>query len=316
MPNIFCPNPPGLCEDEALPTANYSSEAPDQNVFFGRSYNVQQQPPLGSPWQSTGCIGTCTSTISQADANACAQRQLMVCLSGKWPEYEDNPNDDPEQPPVVVVNRQTFLNDQQTCDFTCADGQVFTYTVPAGTVSAFSLAAANSFALSMACNGSIDNRICIGDPTPAGACLDEEYSGTCTITAPERPGGYTISLQAGSLPPGLSTAIDGNTISFPGTPTSAGEYPFVIQVSDQEGNFMQKTVTIYVVGILPATLPDASVGAPYSVTFTSLGPVLGTVTWTLVGTLPSGLTFSVDTISGTPTTEETDTFTVTMSDER
>lgn len=316
MPNILCLKPQSDCSDPSLPQTNYSSEAPDNRAFFGRAYNPGLFPPLGSPWQSTGCIGTCTSTISQADANACAARQVITCLSGEWPVYEDNPNDDPEQPPVLTRDRPTFLNEEQSCNFTCADGNVFTYTVPAGTVLAFSLAAANASAASIACNRAIDLRICVGELSPAGACLGAAYSGTVEISAPVRPGGFAVT--ALDVPPGISMSFSGTTISFTGFPSAAGEYPVMIQVEDADGNFMSKTVTFYVVGILPDTLPDAQLGIAYSQTLTTVGPVLGTVVWAIVGTLPDGLTLNASTgeISGTPTTAQTSSFTATMTDER
>jgi hypothetical protein len=64
-------------------------------------------------------------------------------------------------------------------------------------------------------------------------------------------------------------------------------------------------------------LPDGTTGTPYSVTLTASGGT-GTYTWTVtVGTLPSQLSLDPDTgeISGTPDTVESQTFTVTVTDD-
>lgn len=322
MPNIFCPNPPNPCFDASVPQVNYSSETPDALAFFGRVYNVQEKPPLGSPWRSTGCIGTCVSAISQADADACAQRQLITCLSTEWPE--SNPNPGPDQPPTIT--RQTYLNEEQSADFECPDGQVFTYVVPAGTVAAFSQAAANAFALSMAQNAAIDDRVCIGELAPDFSCVAGAYDATVSISSPKigQPGvEIVVTISEGALPPGLELDNDQSSFTISGIPTVAGEYTFTIQVDLSEdgflGTFMQKEFTIYVVEIAQDTLPGGDVGVAYSTTLTALGPTEGAVSWSVTaGALPDGLTLNTSTgeISGNPTTAGVSNFTITMTDER
>jgi type VI secretion system secreted protein VgrG len=63
--------------------------------------------------------------------------------------------------------------------------------------------------------------------------------------------------------------------------------------------------------ITPGTPPTATAGTPYSYTVTATGSPAPT--YTVTGSLPAGLTFdgSTGTISGTPTTPGTSTFTVT-----
>lgn len=326
MPNFPCPTPPNSCPDPGAPVVNYSSEAPDRRAFFGRSYvgngTPPIGPPLGPPWTSSGCIGTCVSEISQADADACAQRQLITCLSVVWPETNPNPN--PEQPPVIP--RQTYLNDAQTANFTCPDGQVFAYTIPAGTVSAFSLAAANASALSMAQNGAINNRICIGELSPLGICVGAAYDSDVAISSPkigEPDFEIIVSIANGSLPPGLELDYDQSSFTISGTPTAAGSYSFTVQVDLLEDDFlesfMQKVFTLYVIEIAQDTLPDGDVGVAYSTTLTALGPTFGVVSWAVTaGTLPAGLTLNTSTgqISGNPTTAGFSNFVITMSDER
>ncbi len=300
--NIPCCNLPSLCQDPADPITNFSSEAPDENVFYGWNYGQGLVPPLGSNWTSSHCRGSCTSTISQADADACAQRANIECLDDEWPDPDGN-------------RYATFQNDAQSCDFTCPDGSVFTYTVPAGTYSAFSQAGADAIAYSDACNKAIDFRICIGDLTPASCCIDSTYSGTVSFDGPVQD--YTATIVSGNLPPGIGFVQDEQTGVFQGTPTTAGTFSVVLNVEDAAGNFMQKTITIKVVEI-SLSGNTGSVGSSFSEALsTNLGS-LGSQTYSIVsGALPTGLTlgpFPASAILGTPTTAGSFTFTVQVVD--
>lgn len=323
MPEIFCNKPPSLCTDPSVPTANFSSEAPDQEVFFGRGYS-SEQPPLGSPWRASSCVGTCESNVSQAEANACAQRANIDCLSREWPVFNPNPNPDQPNDPFIPVQRGTFLNDEQSCDFTCPDGQVFTFTIPAGTVSAFSQAAADASALSMACNGAIDSRICIGELEPTSLCAGDDFSATVNVSSPKLllPGNQlVVTIISGVLPAGLQLDTNASSFTISGNTLSPGQYDFTVRADVIEdgfvGSFMDKTFTLNVVEIAQDTLADGKVGNVYSEQLSMVGPTFGTVTWAVVsGSLPSGLSMS-DTglISGTATTEEDATFSVSATDD-
>ena len=56
--------------------------------------------------------------------------------------------------------------------------------------------------------------------------------------------GYTWSVVAGALPPGLELPKRENTIS--GTPTTAGTFTFTVQVTDELGTTAEKAFTITV----------------------------------------------------------------------
>jgi Putative Ig domain len=316
--NIFCPSPPNTCLDPTIPTANFSSEAPDEDVFFGRGYNYGLVPPLGSAWQSTGCIGTCASIVSQEDADLCAMRQLIECFSIVWPiETPTAPGDPPLTGAARFSPRIVFDNEAQTCDFTCPDGQIFSVTVPSGTVNEFSVAAANAIALSIACNHAVATRICIGDLTPATGCMGTVYSGECVILGPVRTGLYSVTIVSGDLPPGLIMVLTDTGITFVGTPIVAGESsPMTIQVEDPDGNSMQKTITFKFVEISPSTLTSGNENQAYSQALsTNLGDPMEQ-TWSVVsGALPAGMTLSeAGLLSGTPTESGDFTFTVRVVD--
>jgi len=323
MPNIICVEPPNFCDDPSLPHTNYSSEAVDRERFFGRvnNPNPQNPPPLGPNWTSTGCVGTCVSEISQADADLCAARQAVICFNEDNPVT--NPND-PGGPPITPA--PTYFNTEQSATFTCEDGNTFTYTIPAGTTAAGSLAAANASALSLAQNGAINNRICLGSLSPEGACAVADYTGTIDIQSP-RAGqpGYTIdvSIINGSLPSGVTLTENDDDITLSGIPDTAGTYTFVIfaqvMLAGVQVSSITKAFSIYVIEISQDTLPNGNVGNAYNQTLTAIGPTFGLVTWAVTsGALPDGLSLNTSSgaITGTPTVAGTYSFEITMTDER
>src|SRR2546430_7502011 len=86
------------CNDD--PIENFSSEAPDVAVFVA---NVTV--PIGGGggrlgrFQRQGCVGICTSTVSQAEADQCAADQAFLCST----------------PPGTLV----FPSEPQTCTVNC-----------------------------------------------------------------------------------------------------------------------------------------------------------------------------------------------------
>lgn len=77
------------CPGSDYPLSNYSSEAPDQLVFFGMRWpggsgkGTSQGwpgnlPPLGSTWSAEGCFGVVTG-VSQEDADFLANVTAQLC---------------------------------------------------------------------------------------------------------------------------------------------------------------------------------------------------------------------------------------------
>lgn len=311
--NQFCPISSD-CPNDANPIGNFSSERPDAEVWIGRDYGVQKEPPLGETWYADSCVGRQTSTVSQQDANEKAQRANVACLSVLWPELEPNPNN-PDTP--TPVPRFIYSNDLQTCDFLCADGTTFTYTVPAGTVSAFSQAAANDQAHSMACNRATANRVCINELASPGACVGTYYEQTVTFTAMNAP--VVVTVISGSMPPGIVISNDSESFTLFGIPTAAGGYTFTVKVEDANGHYQTKSFTIYVIEIAQSSLPNGAVGDPYSQTLTTNGPTTGVVTWAVIsGALPPGVSLNPATgaLTGSPTLAGTYNFIIAVTDER
>ncbi len=145
-----------------------------------------------------------------------------------------------------------------------------------------------------------------------------------TLSATGGTSPYTWSIASGSLPPGLSLNAQQGVIS--GTPTTLGNYPFTVQVTDAANLSSTKALSIYIEGavlITPAVLPTGAAGIPYTNPPAGTGtPVqlmatggLAPYTWCVVessggcddgsaGTLPPGLSLSTSgIISGTPLTD-------------
>jgi hypothetical protein len=142
---------------------------------------------------------------------------------------------------------------------------------------------------------------------------------TATLQATGGSGTLTWTLASGTLPAGLTLSSTG-VIS--GTPTTAQQSTFTVQVSDT-GNPQQTATATYTLTVVLSTLvitttslPNGTQNAPYSATLQSSGGN-PPVTWSIVsGTLPPSLTLNSATgvISGTPSTVTTANFTVQATD--
>ncbi|HET9844863.1 MAG TPA: putative Ig domain-containing protein [Nitrospira sp.] len=131
-----------------------------------------------------------------------------------------------------------------------------------------------------------------------------------------------VSPGTGTLPPGLTLNASG---TITGAPTSTGTFPFTVRVADTFGQNDTQALSILVSTdnppqIVPPSLSSGTVGVPYGpVTIQATGG-MGAVTWSIsVGSLPPGLTIdpltgpSV-TISGTPSSQGTFSFTLRVTD--
>lgn len=153
-----------------------------------------------------------------------------------------------------------------------------------------------------------------------GGQVGTSYNQSITTTGGVAP--LTLTIGAGTLPPGLTISGPG-TIS--GTPTTVGTYAFTVKVTDSATPTPQtgtKALSIAVaaaatpLSITTSSLSGGTVGSAYSATLQSNGGI-APVTWSVTaGTLPAGLSLNSSTaaISGTPTTVGTSSFTVQAAD--
>jgi len=158
-----------------------------------------------------------------------------------------------------------------------------------------------------------------GSSAPTTAVISSVYSYTFQGAGGNPP--YNWSVTAGSLPTGLSLNPFTGIVS--GTPSSPGTFTYNVKLTDNSGNSVVKTFSTTVatsasavLAVNSGTLSDATVGSSYSASQSATGGT-SPYTWAITsGALPDGLSMdpSTGTISGTPTTAGTSTFTVQITD--
>jgi hypothetical protein len=148
------------------------------------------------------------------------------------------------------------------------------------------------------------------------------YSGT--VTASGGSGSGYVWTVTGLPADGLNFSTNGTTLTVTGTPTSATTVTFTASVKDSAGNSSGPTIytiPVYNPIVLPAspgTLPSTgTVSVVYSGTIVATGGSGSGYVWTVTG-LSDGLTSSTSgatlTITGTPTSAATVTFTASVKD--
>ena len=137
-----------------------------------------------------------------------------------------------------------------------------------------------------------------------------------TISASGGSAPYTFAVTSGALPTSLTLSPAG---VLSGTPTVGGSFTFTITATDSGSASGAQTYTVTIdtptIVVAPATLPNGTVGVPYSQTLTASG---GSSPYTFAvssGALPTSLTLSAaGVLSGTPSASGTFSFTVTATD--
>ena len=153
------------------------------------------------------------------------------------------------------------------------------------------------------------NLVITTDAVLPSAAVNSSYTQTLRAAGASS---LTWTVTTGTLPAGLTLNADG---TITGTPTTTGTSDFTVQASAGDNITAAKALRITVeaaqaINITTTSLPDGRVGASYTAT---LAASVSGITWSVSsGSLPAGLTLnaSTGTISGTPTTAGTSTFTV------
>ena len=152
--------------------------------------------------------------------------------------------------------------------------------------------------------------------TLPGGTVGTPYSAPIGVTGGTAP--YSCAITAGTLPGGLTLGA-GCVVS--GTPTAAGTATVTVKGTDS-GNPAQSASGMVTVTIAPpalnlttGTLPNGTVGTPYTAT---VGVTGGTAPYSCTvasGTLPAGLMFGANcAVTGTPTVAGTSSLTVKATD--
>jgi len=113
-------------------------------------------------------------------------------------------------------------------------------------------------------------------------------------------------------------AISPTTGTITGTPLANGNFVFTVNLTDATGLTISAGLTLFVadpLSVSTSTLPNATVGTPYSQALLTGGGI-PLFTWVITtGSLPPGLSMSnAGVISGTPTSNGSFTFTVQVTD--
>jgi hypothetical protein len=150
--------------------------------------------------------------------------------------------------------------------------------------------------------------------TPASVGPVTQYTAfSTTLTAGGGTAPYTWSVLSGTLPTGLALATASTTTAtVSGTPTAQPTtYSVTLRARDALGCVVDQVYPITVncpgVTLAPASLPAAMQYAAYSQAFSATtsgtSVPVQTYTWSVLGTLPTGMTMNSSTgvLSGTPT---------------
>ncbi|MFN7562980.1 MAG: putative Ig domain-containing protein, partial [Prosthecobacter sp.] len=140
------------------------------------------------------------------------------------------------------------------------------------------------------------------------------YSSAATASGGTAP--HTYAVSAGVLPTGLTLNTSSGAIT--GTPTNANSQTFSIRATDANGCNGTRAYTLApacpAVAISPTSLSNGLVGTAYSAALSATPAA--SYNWSVTsGTLPAGLSLNASngSLSGTPTTAGTQTFTVRAS---
>ncbi len=135
------------------------------------------------------------------------------------------------------------------------------------------------------------------------ATLNIAYTQGLSATGGASP--YAYGVSSGSIPPGLRIISD----RLKGTPTSAGTYSFTIIAIDVNACLGNRAYTMKVINpanscqpvtLSPSVIPSAVTGRLYGTKFTAFSATSTSFTFAFQGTLPPGLGFLNQTLTGTP----------------
>ena len=147
-----------------------------------------------------------------------------------------------------------------------------------------------------------------------GAALPNATAGVSYAQTLEAAGGAPPYTWTGTPPAGFTLSAAG---ALAGTPATGGTFTFTATVTDSAGATASRLFTLIVSGglaITSTTLPGGTTGTAYSQTLTASGGTPPYAFSKSAGALPPGITLSGATLSGTPTTAGSYTFTVEVTD--
>ena len=219
----------------------------------------------------------------------------------------------------------TLLNAaSDAVNFVVSDGSSFKIFAADFQNQMFIVGSGFTLIVNFADGSSATGNVAVTTAQPLTVATSSLPSGTATLAYPAQTltasGGttpYNWSIVSGALPQGLSLSSSG-TIS--GTPTTAGTSTFLVQVRDNASVTATQSFNVTVnpppLSIMTTSLPNGTATVAYAPQTLVASGGVPPYTWSVIsGALPQGLTLSsAGTLSGTPLTAETTTFTVQAKD--
>jgi uncharacterized protein (TIGR03437 family) len=349
---IACPtitvNPATLPAGTTGAAYNQSFSATGGSAAYSFSIATGSLPnglSLASNGNLTGTptsAGSYSFTVRTTDANGCTgERSYTLAINNPvCPTITLNPVSPLPAGRIATSYNQTITatGGAAPYDFSLATGS----TLPAGlTLSAAGLLSGTptvggNFSFTIVAtdaNGCLGSRLYIlfidpcplitvnpADPNLPQATISSPYSVTFSATGGAAPA--PLSHSSGVLPLGLTFNPATGVLS--GSPTQAGTFTFDIRATDANGCIGFRRYTLVVNSTCPAitvnptdlNLPQATVGTPYTQTFSATGGAAPYRVDRFAGTPPPGLTldFTTGLLSGTPTAPGTFTFTIGFKD--
>lgn len=294
--NMPCRNSTS-CVTAPNPVLGFSSETTDVLNVIGLGYGPLTPPPLGSTWNNPTAFVALDVPVSQPGdqetANLLAESAAFQQAASGWKQ--------PNGFPVI-----TYQSASQFVIETCPDGSQFTFGVISGLFSALTQREADGAALSYCQRQIALHKVCLFGEWSA-VCLNS-YS-SLSITAQGMSLGISEEnlwqLTSGVLPPGMSFnggSLASESVSITGTPTTSGSYSFSVMVTTPQGDFMEKSFTINVVGIISTQIPSGQVQIAYNWQLSWAGFNDPSFSVDPSSEFPAGLTLSASgLISGRPT---------------
>ncbi|ENY80937.1 hemagglutinin-like protein [Sphingopyxis sp. MC1] len=206
-----------------------------------------------------------------------------------------------------------------------ASGTTISYQPVAGYAGpdSFTYSAANASGTSAPATVSLtiaDPAIGVAATGPLAATVGTAYSQTFTFSGGAQPFG---SYQVNNLPAGVAiTGSDASSVTIAGTPTQSGSFSLTVSAIDSStGNGPFTASQPFVLTVDAPTLSlapgagtlTAPYGAAFSQAFAASGGV-GPFSYSVIGTLPAGLAFGGNMLTGTPSAPGVYPITVTATD--